>query len=63
MKITASLIMVIIIMHTITLVNVTIFDGEWNGIVLALSSILFLVAIAIFGVDRQRNRHDYKIRK
>jgi hypothetical protein len=39
-----------------TLVNVTIFAGEWNGIVLALSSFLFISALAIFGLGRQKSK-------
>lgn len=43
-------------MHTIIHVNVIIFKGEWNGIVLFLSNLLFLTAAVYFGIERSANK-------
>ncbi|MGM0877386.1 MAG: hypothetical protein ACQEWV_22295 [Bacillota bacterium] len=56
MKTSISLIIVIILMQMTTLVNVTIFNGEWDGIVLMFSSLLFIFATAVFGISMQRNK-------
>ncbi len=50
------LFLVIAIMHSITLVNITFFDGAWNGIVLLLSNILFVVGLIYFGAERQARK-------
>ncbi len=43
-------------MQLMTLINVTIFNGDWNGIVLALSTFLFIIELAFFGIDYQKNK-------
>lgn len=43
-------------MHTINLINVTLFDGEWNGIVLMLSNFLFLIGVIYYGIEFRANR-------
>ncbi|WP_413381896.1 hypothetical protein [Alkalihalobacillus sp. 1P02AB] len=50
------LFIIIAIMHTANLVNVTLFKGEWNGIVLMLSNILFIIAIFYFSIEFRVNR-------
>ncbi|MGM0878686.1 MAG: hypothetical protein ACQEWV_29380 [Bacillota bacterium] len=42
-----TFLLLIFIMQLSTLINVTVFDGEWNGIILALHTILFILAIGI----------------
>jgi len=49
------LFVIVVLMHTITLMNITLFKGEWNGIVLLLSTILFLIAVVYFSVERRAN--------
>jgi len=56
LKTYSILFIVVALMHTITLLNVTLFKGEWNGIVLFLSSILFLIAVVYFGIERRANK-------
>ncbi|MFC7319310.1 hypothetical protein [Halobacillus campisalis] len=51
MKTYIILFIVIIAMHVMTLVNTTIFDGQWNGIVLMISNALFLIAAIFFGTE------------
>ncbi len=50
------LFIVVFLMHGMTLVNVTFFDGNWNGIVLMLSNLLFLVACVFFGTEFRARR-------
>ncbi|WP_199794651.1 hypothetical protein [Lentibacillus sp. Marseille-P4043] len=47
MKIRTFLIVIIVLMQFSTLVNVTVFDGGWNGIILAFHTILFIMALGI----------------
>ncbi|WP_349409905.1 hypothetical protein [Pseudalkalibacillus sp. SCS-8] len=56
MNTSVILVIIIIWMQLITLVNITIFNGEWNGIALMLSSILFFLAMVVFGISQQRNK-------
>ncbi|CAH0345067.1 hypothetical protein BCI9360_01344 [Bacillus sp. CECT 9360] len=56
MKTFTILFVVIALMHTITLINVTLFDGNWNGIVLMLSNILFLIGVVYYGIEFRANR-------
>ena len=57
MKTYIILFFIVALMHTITLVNITLFSGEWNGIVLSLSTILFLIAIFYFSTEFRANRN------
>lgn len=43
-------------MHLITLVNIVLFEGEWNGVAILLSNILFLIACVYFGIERRANK-------
>ncbi|RLL39985.1 hypothetical protein D8M04_19565 [Oceanobacillus piezotolerans] len=56
MRTYSILFIVIALMHTMTLVNVTIIKGEWNGIVLFISNILFLIAAVYFGTEYRANK-------
>ncbi|MFN7249886.1 MAG: hypothetical protein ACK4M9_03755 [Anaerobacillus sp.] len=56
MKTYTILFIVIVLMHLITLVNATVFKGEWSGIVLHLSNILFIIACVYFGIERRANK-------
>ncbi|RWZ58619.1 hypothetical protein EQV77_06540 [Halobacillus fulvus] len=57
MKTYVILFVVLTVMHIMTLVNVTLFEGEWNGIVLFASNILFLIGAIFFGTEfRARQR-------
>ncbi|MFE8699735.1 hypothetical protein ACFYKX_03755 [Cytobacillus sp. FJAT-54145] len=57
MKTYVVLFVIVAFMHTITLVNITIFSGEWNGIVLTISSILFLIAVFYFSTENRASRN------
>ncbi|KIL45040.1 hypothetical protein KP78_25840 [Jeotgalibacillus soli] len=39
-------------MQLITLINVTIFQGEWNGIVLFLHTALFVTVLAFYTMTK-----------
>ncbi len=56
MKTYTILFILIAIMHLITLINVTLFEGEWNGIALFLSNILFIIACYYFGIEHRVNQ-------
>jgi len=56
LKTQSILFVVIFLMHTINLINVTLFEGEWNGIVLMLSNILFLIGVIYYGIEFRANR-------
>jgi len=58
LKTYSILFIVVVLMHTITLVNVTIFKGEWNGFVLLFSNVLFLIAIFYFGIEYREKSCD-----
>ncbi|QXE01537.1 hypothetical protein [Terribacillus sp. DMT04] len=60
MKTYTVLFIFILLMHTMTLVNVTLFDGEWNGIVIWASSILFLAAVFFHAAEYQAHRKHKK---
>ena len=34
-------------MHLITLANITIFNGDWNGIVMAVNTFLLILAFGL----------------
>lgn len=44
---TTYLLMTIFIMHVVTLANITIFDGNWNGIVMAVNTVLLILALGL----------------
>ena len=56
MKTYSILFILIAIMHSITLVNVTLFEGEWNGLALFLSNVMFIIACVYFGIELRANK-------
>lgn len=56
MKTYGVLFALLLITHTMTLVNITMFDGQWNGMVLFFSSILFLIGAVFFGTEFKARR-------
>ncbi|WP_176466519.1 hypothetical protein [Terribacillus saccharophilus] len=56
MRALTILIVIIAVMHISNLINVTLLDGEWNGIVIWLSTILFLISMIVYGREVNRNR-------
>lgn len=44
---TTYLLMTIFIMHVVTLANITVFDGNWNGIVMAVNTVLLILALGL----------------
>ncbi|WLR51930.1 hypothetical protein LC040_03185 [Bacillus tianshenii] len=55
MKITTFLLLIITVMHVATIINITLFNGEWNGIVMTLNSILFILAIGVNAMSGKRD--------
>ncbi|MFD1019637.1 hypothetical protein [Thalassobacillus hwangdonensis] len=51
MRTSTILFLLLFLIHTTTMVNITVFDGEWNGIALMISNILFLVAAIYYGSE------------
>lgn len=49
------LFILIAIMHLTTLTNLVLFEGEWNGIAVFLSNVLFIIACVYFGIERRAN--------
>lgn len=47
MQKTTYLLITILIMHLITIVNITIFNGNWNGIVMAVNTFLLVLAFGL----------------
>ena len=47
MRATTYLLITILIMHLITLTNIVIFNGDWDGIVMAINTILFVLAFGL----------------
>ena len=41
------LLLTILMMHIITLSNIIIFNGDWNGIVMAINTLLLVLAFGI----------------
>jgi hypothetical protein len=56
MKAYYSLFAIIVIMHFVTLVNITIFNSEWDGFALAASTLLFLAGVILFSMERRKQR-------
>ncbi|MFS0559404.1 hypothetical protein AB1K91_01550 [Terribacillus sp. 179-K 1B1 HS] len=49
MRTLTILIVIIAVMHISNLINVTLLDGEWSGIVTWLSTILFVIGMVVYG--------------
>ena len=47
MRKTTYLLITILVMHMTTLANITIFNGDWNGIVMAINTILLILAFGL----------------
>lgn len=47
MKPTTFLLIIISFMHFVTLINVILFNGNWNGFVIAINTFLFILAFAL----------------
>lgn len=41
------LLLTIFIMHVLTLVNILLFKGDWNGIVMGINTILLVLAFGV----------------
>ncbi|MEC0281540.1 hypothetical protein [Terribacillus saccharophilus] len=56
MRTLTTLIVIIAIMHISNLINATLLDGEWYGLVNWLSTILFLISMVVYGREWNKNR-------
>ncbi|SEN50569.1 hypothetical protein SAMN04489762_2413 [Terribacillus saccharophilus] len=56
MRTLTILIVIIAIMHISNLINATLLDGEWYGLVNWLSTILFLISMVVYGREWNKNR-------
>lgn len=56
LKTSTGLLILIVLMHLITLTNITLFNGNWNGIALWLSTGLFIAAIAFYLLDKRKKQ-------
>ncbi|MFP7253868.1 hypothetical protein SFC02_06155 [Terribacillus goriensis] len=56
MRTLTTLIIIIAVMHISNLINVTLLDGEWSGIVTWLSTILFVISMVVYGREVNRCR-------
>ncbi len=60
MNYTLALFVAVCIMHIITLTNITVFNGAWNGIAMWLSTGVFIFASTVFGLSRLKKRSSYE---
>lgn len=59
LKATTYLLITIFIMHLTTLANIVIFNGDWNGIVMAINTFLFVLAFGpVLPLKRKKIIHD-----
>ena len=56
MRAITGLYIIIVLMQLITLTNITLFNGEWNGIAMALSTGLFIAGTAFYFMNRKTKR-------
>lgn len=56
MRTLTILIVIIAVMHISTLINVTLLDGEWSGIVTWLFTILFVIGMVVYGSEVNKYR-------
>ena len=56
MRTLTILIVIIAVMHISNLINVTLLDGEWSGIVTWLSTILFVIGMVVYGREVNKYR-------
>lgn len=54
MKAITGLYIIIVLMQFITLTNITLFHGEWNGIAMTLSTGLFIAGTAFYLMNRKK---------
>ncbi|MGP4075553.1 hypothetical protein [Halobacillus sp. K22] len=55
MKISTFLLFIILIMQLSTLINITVFDGAGNAVLLAVHTISFVAAIGFYAQIRSEN--------
>ncbi len=58
MKTSFILFIIVCFMHFSTLINITVFEGEWNGIVITISTMLFLIAVYHYGNERRVHKNN-----
>lgn len=56
MNTTTYLLITILVMHIITLANNTIFNGDWNGIVMAINTLLLVLAFGLVLPSLQKKK-------
>ncbi|WP_017381915.1 hypothetical protein [Paenisporosarcina sp. TG-14] len=56
MKTSTVLLILIVLMHLVTLTNITFFNGDWNGLALWLNTGLFIAAIAFYSMGKTKNK-------
>lgn len=56
MRTTTYLLIIILVMHIITLVNITVFNEDWNGVVMAINTFLFVLAFGLVLPLKQKNK-------
>ena len=56
MKVSRFLLIIIIVMHLVSLTNITLFNGNWNGFVLAINTILFISAMACYLINKKNGK-------
>ena len=56
MKHNLILYIAVCLLFFITLTNITLFDGEWNGIAMWLSTGVFIFATATFGFSKNTGK-------
>ncbi|WP_366248141.1 hypothetical protein [Terribacillus aidingensis] len=58
MRTLTTLIIIIAVMHISNIINVTLLNGEWSGIVTWLSTILFVLSMVVY--SREVNNYRKK---
>jgi hypothetical protein len=53
MKPITGLYIIIILMQFITLTNITLFNGDWNGIAMWINTGLFIAGTAFYSLNRK----------
>ena len=54
MKTTTRLFLFALLMQAVMLINVTIFNSEWDGIMMAVNTLLFLLICITYATDRMK---------
>ena len=53
MKVTTGLYIFLVLIHFINFTNITLFNGEWNGITMWLSTGLFIAGTTYYLLDKK----------